>query len=181
MRVDIQGSPFPKLRYGSAGNLYPVQAYVHAAPGRVEGLAGRRLLLRSRRPRPGPPGRGGADRPSRSPPPTAPLESGFALFLVARMAAIAPLYGELSRRFVALEAGLMAELLAGVAAEHGLALPAGPAGEAAGALREVLDLEESHLPVQTLLLGFPDPEREAPPAEPLAAGAAAAGGAGLAV
>ena len=174
LRVDIEGSPFPKLRYGSAGNLYPVQAYVHAAPGRVEGLpagayyydpSGHGLVLVAEGERIGASLLAAADRPAFE-------EAGFALFLVARMAAITPLYGAVSRRFAALEAGLMAELLAGVAAEHGLALS--PAAGRLGELREVLDLEESHEPLQILLGGFADPDREVPPAEPLAAGAAAA-------
>jgi amino acid adenylation domain-containing protein len=173
LRVEIEGSPFPKLRYGSAGNLYPVQAYVYAAPGRVEGLpagayyydpSGHGLVLLAAGERIGASLLAEADRPSFE-------EAGFALFLVARMAAIAPLYGALSRRFVALEAGLMAELLAGVAAEHGLALS--PAAGRLGELRGVLDLEESHEPLRILLGGFADPGREVPPAAPLEAEAAA--------
>ena len=159
MRVEIPGSPFPKLRYGSAGNLYPVQAYVVAAPGRVDGLAAGAYYY-------DPAGHGlvhlaeGAEID-----PALVAEAGVAIFLVARLAAIAPLYGDLSRRFVAVEAGLMAELLAGAAAERGLGLnPAGPAGRGAGALRGLLALEDSHLPVQALLLGLPDPGREAEPA-----------------
>ncbi len=174
LRVDIEGSPFPKLRYGSAGNLYPVQAYVHAASGRVDGLpagayyydpSGHGLVLLAEGERLGASLLAAADRPAFE-------EAGFALFLVARMAAITPLYGAVSRRFAALEAGLMAELLAGVAAEHGLALS--PAAGRLGELREALDLEESHEPLQILLGGFADPDREVPPAEPLAAEAAAA-------
>ncbi|MCI5136795.1 MAG: non-ribosomal peptide synthetase, partial [Candidatus Electrothrix sp. AW2] len=30
----------PKYRYGSAGSLYPIQAYIYVKPSRVEGLAG---------------------------------------------------------------------------------------------------------------------------------------------
>ncbi|HEY3572046.1 MAG TPA: amino acid adenylation domain-containing protein [Thermoanaerobaculia bacterium] len=174
LRLDIEGSPFPKLRYGSAGSLYPVQAYVYAAPGRVEGLpagayyydpSGHGLVLLAEGERIGAGLLAAADRPVFE-------EAGFAVFLVARMAAITPLYGAQSRRFVALEAGLMAELLAGVAAERGLALS--PAAGRLDELRGGLDLEESHEPLLTLLGGFADPDREAPPAEPWAAEAAAA-------
>ena len=176
--VQIEGSPFPKLRYGSAGNLYPVQAYVYAAPGRLEGLpagayyydpSGHGLVLLAAGERIGAGLFAAADQPAFE-------EAGFAIFLVARMAAIAPLYGAVSRRFVAIEAGLMAELLAGAAAENGLALS--PAEGRLGELREILGLEESHEPVQALLGGFVDPDREVPPAEPFIAGSAGGGKAG---
>jgi acyl carrier protein len=146
LRVEIPGSPFPKLRYGSAGNLYPVQAYVAAAPGAVTGLAGGAYYY-------DPQGHALVDLAG-----TAAVDpaffagAGFAIFLVAQLAAIEPLYGDLSRRFVALEAGLMAELLAATAAERGLALA--PATRSPGSLRSLLALDESHLPVQALLGGF---------------------------
>ncbi|HEX6901353.1 MAG TPA: AMP-binding protein, partial [Thermoanaerobaculia bacterium] len=170
LRLEIEGSPFPKHRYGSAGNLYPVQAYLYAAPGKVEGLAGgayyydpsgHGLVLLAE---------GAAVEPSLFSPADREVfeEAGFAIFLVARMAAIAPLYGALSRRFVAIESGLMSELLAGAAAEHGLGLS--PAEGRLGELRGVLRLEESHEPMRALLGGFIDPDREAPPAESSTAG-----------
>ena len=160
LRVDIPGSPFPKLRYGSAGNLYPVQAYVAVAPGRVEGLAGGAYYY-------DPSGHGlialaGPEEVEREVEPALFAGAGAAVFLVARLAAIAPLYGDLSRRFVAIEAGLMTALLAEAAAGQGLALS--PAGSLPGALRGLLALEESHLPLQALLLGAPDPAWEAEPA-----------------
>ncbi|HEX6899309.1 MAG TPA: nitroreductase family protein, partial [Thermoanaerobaculia bacterium] len=168
LRVEIEGSPFPKHRYGSAGNLYPVQAYLYAAPGKVEGLAGgayyydpsgHGLVLLAE---------GAAVEPSLFSPADREVfeEAGFAIFLVARLAAIAPLYGALARRFVAIESGLMSELLAGAAAEHGLGLS--PAEGRLGELRGVLRLEESHEPMRALLGGFIDPDREAPAPEPFA-------------
>ncbi|HEV2844463.1 MAG TPA: amino acid adenylation domain-containing protein, partial [Thermoanaerobaculia bacterium] len=161
LRVEIEGSPFPKLRYGSAGNLYPVQAYVYAAPGKVEGLpggayyydpSGHGLTLLAE---------GAAVDPSFLAPADREVfdEAGFAIVLAARMAAIEPLYGVLSRRFVAIEAGLMAELLAGAAAEHGLGLS--PAEGRLGELRGTFGLEESDEPLLALLGGFADPDREA--------------------
>ncbi len=166
MRVEIEGSPFPKHRYGSAGNLYPVQAYLYAAAGRVEGLpagayyydpSGHGLVLLTEHERIDASPFAAADQPAFE-------EAGFAIFLVARMAAIAPLYGVLARRFVTIEAGLMSELLAGAAAEHGLGLS--PVEGRLGELRGVLDLEVSHEPVRALLGGYVDPDREAP--EPFA-------------
>ena len=117
MQARIEGAPFPKLRYGSAGNLYPVQAYVWAEAGRVEGLpagawyydpAGHGLVRVSEA--------DGADISRMA------GEAGFAVFLVAHLAAIAPLYGRASWRFSVLEAGLMTQLLAEAAAGRGLAL-----------------------------------------------------------
>ena len=37
-QIQPEGAMFPKYRYGSAGGLYPVQTYVHAKAGRVDGL-----------------------------------------------------------------------------------------------------------------------------------------------
>ena len=55
-QIDVNG--LPKYRYGSAGGLYPVQAYLVIKPGRVDGCAAgtyyyhprdhRLILLRAR-------------------------------------------------------------------------------------------------------------------------------------
>ena len=103
-----------KYLFGSAGSSYPVQTYIYAKPGRIESLpAGayyyhpleRRLVLIS----------GGVcidpevydvliNRPVFE-------EAAFAIFLVAQLNAIRPLYGEYSLAFATLEAGLMTQLL----------------------------------------------------------------------
>ncbi|MEO1560282.1 MAG: amino acid adenylation domain-containing protein, partial [Cyanobacteria bacterium J06632_19] len=37
-QMQLKDSPLPKYRYGSAGSLYPVQAYLHIKDNRIEGL-----------------------------------------------------------------------------------------------------------------------------------------------
>ncbi len=37
-QMQLKDSPLPKYRYGSAGSLYPVQAYLHVKNNRIEGL-----------------------------------------------------------------------------------------------------------------------------------------------
>ena len=121
--LDAPQWPVPRRRYGSAGGTYAVQAYLLAKPGRVRGLeAGawhyhpvKRVLLRT------------ADAaPSESlfPPGNAEIHdrAAFALFLVADMGAIRPLYGNRSRDFALIEAGLMTQLLETAAFEHDLGL-----------------------------------------------------------
>ena len=104
----------PKYLYPSAGALYPVQVYVHAKPGRIEGLpgglyyfrpdTGRLVLLAERT---------GIDATVHVPFINSPVfeAAAFSLFFVARLAAIAPLYGEHAARFAILEAGAMTQLL----------------------------------------------------------------------
>jgi len=119
----LEDAPLPKRRYGSAGGLYPVQLYVYFQPGRVagapEGLhyldpqtAGLRWLD---------PGDAVADA----------FEEGdrrmlqkaaFALFLVAKMEAIEPIYHDDAERYCLLEAGALCQLLEREAPEHGLGL-----------------------------------------------------------
>ena len=112
-QVELEGSPLPKYRYGSAGSLYPVQAYLYVKPKRVESLAGgtyyyhpqeHQLVLLS------------SDAhidPGLYPPGNREIfeASAFVLFLVGQLEAITPLYGEWARDFCLLEAGLMTQLL----------------------------------------------------------------------
>lgn len=113
-----------KYAYGSAGSSYAVQTYLYVKPDRVSGLLpgtwlyhpvehrlsslrldariggevhyfDNRLIYES---------------------------SAFSLFLVGRMEAIAPLYGDKSRDFALIEAGLMTQLLEMTAPSAGLGL-----------------------------------------------------------
>ncbi len=152
--VEIAGAPFPKHRYGSAGNLYPVQTWLHVKTGRVDGLAGgiyyhdprgHRLVLVS------PDDRLDAslwDATNRA----VFEEAAFAVFLIARLAAIAPLYGERSRHFATLEAGLMTQLLETAAPDHGIGLSQ-MGGLRFEAVRRRFSLDESCELVHTLLGG----------------------------
>lgn len=106
--------PLPKRLYPSAGSLYPVQTYLYAKAGRVEGLAegtyyydpsSHRLVLLT----------AGARidasvhiEHNRS----LYEQAAFSLFLIAQMDAIAPIYGkELAAQFCLLEAGYIGQAL----------------------------------------------------------------------
>ena len=110
----LLADPFTgRRRYASAGDLYPVQTYLYLKPGRVGELAaglylldvqaGELLVLEA----------APLDRAAYHPLINRPMydEAAFALFLVAELRAIAPVYGERSLHFATLEAGLMTGLL----------------------------------------------------------------------
>ncbi|MFG1645415.1 amino acid adenylation domain-containing protein [Amycolatopsis sp. NPDC049252] len=161
--------PFPHYRYPSGGNLYPVQAYVYVAPGRVEGVAPGLHYYR---------------------PDTHSLvsldedvvlpesihaemnravfaASAFSVFLVARMSAVAPLYGSLAADLVLLEAGYVGQLLMTRAAATGLGLcPIG--GVDFERVRPGCRLLDDDRLVHSLVGGVPDPVAPPPPADPAA-------------
>lgn len=128
----------PKYRYASAGALYPVQAYLSVPAGRVAGLAAgcwyydpreHALVLVSEAVLGAPP------------------DCAFLLLLVARHAAIVPVYGAVAGEFCVLEAGYMQEALAREAAACGIVLR--DAGDPAGweGLRAALALDAGDVPV----------------------------------
>jgi amino acid adenylation domain-containing protein len=152
---------FPKYRYGSAGNLYPIQTYLYVKPGRILGVAGgfhyynpRHHDLRAL-----------AD----APPPSvddigaqnAALfdDCGFVVFLVASMAAMNELYGEAGARYAAIEAGLITQLLETIAPEHGIGV-CQIGGVSFADMRDRLAVDEHHLLVHTLLAGKVDPAED---------------------
>ncbi|WP_019008408.1 non-ribosomal peptide synthetase [Deinococcus aquatilis] len=103
-----------RRRYASAGDLYPVDAYLWARAGRIEGLEeGLHVLdpasghLRAL------PGSLPLPRAAYHPLINRPMfdEAAFALLFVADLRAIAPVYGDRSIHFCTLEAGLMTGLL----------------------------------------------------------------------
>jgi len=101
----------PKYRYGSAGSLYPVQMYLYLKPDRVAGLAGfyyyqpveHKLILISNAQIE----RNRYDGMNQ----TIFDQATFALFLVAELDAIEPMYGAMAREFCLLEAGYISQLL----------------------------------------------------------------------
>ncbi|MFF5173723.1 amino acid adenylation domain-containing protein [Micromonospora sp. NPDC000089] len=114
----------PKYRYGSAGSLYPVQTYLHVRADRVDGLAGGAYYYDPAEHRLVPIDSGvampadvhvSANRATHE-------QSAFEIFLVGRMSAIAPLYGDRAVHFCLLEAGEMTQLLEDGAPEHDLGL-----------------------------------------------------------
>ncbi|MGW0284424.1 amino acid adenylation domain-containing protein [Streptomyces sp. NPDC003236] len=150
----------PRYAYGSAGGLYPVQTYLAVGPGGVEGIeagtyyvdpAGPALVALD-----GPDGARRALDPVLYGESNRPLaaQAGFAVHLIARDAAVRPVYGEFADRFALLEAGAMAQLLRQRAADCRVGLC--PIGDVyAEPLHEVLSLESDQTVLHTLLGGLP--------------------------
>ena len=167
----LPGWPIAKYRYASASGLYPVQTYLYVKPGRVAGLAAGAYYLdpRGHRLVPLAPASDELGRDAYSPINRPVFDrSAFALFLVARMAAIEPLYGEPSRHYVAIEAGLMTQLLETSAPGEGIGL-CQIGGLDFDRLRPRFALYDDHVLVHSLLGGATDPEArsafDADPAE----------------
>jgi amino acid adenylation domain-containing protein len=158
-QVRLDELPFPKYRYPSAGNLYPVQTYVHLRPGRVSGLAGGLYYHDPKRHRLVELAAGVDLGPEVHVPANRQLAAGaaFSLYLVAKRSAIAPVYGELARDFALLEAGAMSQLLMTEAPSAGLGLC--PIGSVAfDAIRPLFDLDEDHELLHVLVGGVPAAE-----------------------
>ena len=145
-----------KYLFGSAGKSYSVQTYFYAKPGRVESLpAGayyfspveRRLILLT----------GGAcidpdiyDFLINGP----VFESAaFAIFFVAQLQAIEPLYGSHALSFATIEAGLMTQLLELCAPSHEIGLCQIGMLESE-ALREPLGLDSNHVLLHSFVGGL---------------------------
>lgn len=124
MQLEQENSIWPKYRYPSASNLYPVQTYLQVKPDRVEGLAAgvyyyhpaeHALVLLS-------PG-AIVDKQIHGEPNQRIFESSaFSLFLIGDLNAIEPLYPEQARDFCLLEAGCMVQLMMTTAPDHELGL-----------------------------------------------------------
>jgi SagB-type dehydrogenase family enzyme len=144
----------PKHLYGSAGGLYPVQAYVHVRPRQVANLAAGTYyyhpvdhcllpltldvdLDRAVH--------AVINRPVFD-------QASFSIFLVAQMSAIAPVYAERARDFALIEAGLITQLLEESAAHHHIGLCQIGLVDF-DAIRDLFLLEESHLFLHALLGG----------------------------
>lgn len=146
--------PLPKYRYPSAGSLYPVQTYLHIKEKCVAGVAGgyyyyhpldHELICISTN---------SAGLPGEHTSVNQPIfdAGAFALFLVADLDAIAPLYGSLARDFCLLEAGYMSQLLMTEAPEHHLGLcPIGALDD--GLLRQRFNLSPNHQLLHSLVGG----------------------------
>ncbi|HEC84379.1 MAG TPA: SagB/ThcOx family dehydrogenase, partial [Thioploca sp.] len=157
LQMKIEGSPLPKYRYPSAGNLYPVQTYLYVKPERVAGIDGgiyyyhpgehQLVLLQA--------GSviednvygeyGGTNQ-------SIFAQSAFALFLIGQLSAITPMYGEWARDFCLLEAGYISQLLMEIAPKHKLGLC--PIGylDFAG-IKDFFALEESQILLHSFLGG----------------------------
>ncbi|MDX0647517.1 amino acid adenylation domain-containing protein [Sinorhizobium medicae] len=163
-QVKASHAPFAKRRYGSAGNLYPVQAYLVARPGAVIGVEGGYYYFD--------PSDAQLARLQGFTASDEALIGGvnadlyrsasFAVLLIAEMAAIRPVYPAEAERFAALEAGLIAQLLESEAPRHGLGLCQVGAVDAALVAARCL-LPESAFLMHALVGGPIDPNRETYP------------------
>ncbi len=150
----------PKYVYASAGGTYAVQTYVHVKPGRVAGVAAGTYYyhpvdhqLVSITP-------GAAiDRAIHVPFVNQPTfdEAAFSVLFVADVAAIAPIYGEHTLRFAAIESGIMAHALDLAAIGAGLGLCQIGSIEF-DRVRGLFDLSPSHVLVHSALGGVPTEE-----------------------
>lgn len=158
----------PKHTWPSAGGLYPLQVYLHAKPGRVEGLGAGvyyydPLEHRLHEVTPG------AAIPAaiHSALINRPVfeEAAFSVFLIADAAAIAPVYGPRARDFCLIEAGCLLQTLMLQATELGLGVcPIG--GLDFAAIREHFALGESHELIHSMVGGLAADEAEAGFADP---------------
>ena len=159
-RLQIPEHPLPKLRYGSAGSLYPVQLYLWVAEGRVKGLPGGIYVYHSGAHRLVPVAPGARLDPSvhAAVNRAAFSSAAFSLVLIGEMDAIVPAYGERGRHYATLEAGAMAHLLETVAGEHGLGLC--QIGDLDfDAVRPLFHLAESQVLLHSLIGGRVDMSR----------------------
>jgi pyochelin synthetase len=145
----------PKYRYGSAGGLYPVQTYLFVKPGRIEGVGagiyyhhpGEHQLVHLE-------ASASLDPDIYDPVINRPSfeQAAFAVFLIAQLDAIAPMYGERALHYATLEAGLMTQLLESVAPSCGLGLC--QIGDLDWPrIRPLFAVDESHVWLHSLLGG----------------------------
>jgi len=158
-QIKVSGS-IPKYRYGSAGSLYPVQVYLYIKAGGVEGLqAGtyyyhpedHHLLLLTADANID---RHVHDQRNR----TIFDESGFSIFLINQLNAIAPIYGEKANHFATIEAGMMTQLLEMSAPANRIGLCQIGIMEFE-TVRHLFGLEDSQLLIHSLVGGRIDPEQ----------------------
>jgi SagB-type dehydrogenase family enzyme len=114
----------PKYRYGSGGGLYPVQTYLYLKNDAVTAVpagayyyhpAHHQLITLAQEPV--------LDRTIFTLSNRDIFDQcGFAIFLVAQLDAVGPMYGSLSRDLCLIEAGLISQLLETEAAQYGIGL-----------------------------------------------------------
>ena len=135
-----------KYLYSSAGGLNAIQCYLYVAPGQVEGLPSGTWYYQPRLNRLLP------IRVPADPGSPALAEAGFALFLVAQMAAIEPLYNHAAPALLVLEAGYIEQLLLSHQAGFDLALVPSQDVDAAS-VAQLCKLEPSHRVLHCLIPG----------------------------
>ncbi|WP_254796857.1 SagB/ThcOx family dehydrogenase [Sulfitobacter albidus] len=145
----------PRFQYASAGGLYPVQTYLYVKQGRIDGIAPgsyylhprERTLIRldSDATLDGDSYDYFVNRPTYE-------RAAFAVFFVADMSAITPIYGAASRDMVLLETGQMAQHLTSRAGEVGLGL-CGIGNLEKNRVADLFDLGAAHQLIYSMLGG----------------------------
>ncbi|XXY48838.1 amino acid adenylation domain-containing protein [Sorangium sp. So ce269] len=122
--VRLPGYPLAKQLYSSAGNLYPVHAYLYVKPDRIERVPGGTYYFHPEREQlvaiqPG----AHIDRSVHGGPNGQAFDSSaFSVYLVADLGAIEPVYGSRARDLCLMEAGVIAHLLESTAPDHQIGL-----------------------------------------------------------
>ena len=114
VQVHLPDLPLAKYRYPSALGLYPVQTYLYVKPGFVEGVDGGYYYYQPAGHELEPLDSGVALSAAIFTTSEQPIwaQAGFALFLVAHLDAVEPIYGrQLAKQFCLLEAGYIGQLL----------------------------------------------------------------------
>ncbi len=161
----------PKYQWGSAGGLYPVQVYTYIKSRGVEGIDGGIYYYHP------------VDHNLTLITPDVQLDrdifgltnqsmfdqAAFALFLIGQMKAIEPMYGELSRDFCLIEAGLITQLLETSALSYQIAL-CQTGGIGFSKVEHLFSLEEGCIYLHSLLGGALDTALQERPYSAIAGG-----------
>ncbi|MEP5761236.1 MAG: amino acid adenylation domain-containing protein [Litoreibacter sp.] len=148
----------PRFQFASAGGLYPVQTYIYVKHGQINGIAPggyylhpkERTLIKVET---------GivldgdcydyfVNRPTFE-------AAAFAVFFIADLSAISPIYGDASHNMVLLETGQMAQHLTNRAGEVGLGL-CGIGTLEKDILSDLFDLSPAHQLIYSMLGGIPE-------------------------
>ncbi|WP_433936343.1 amino acid adenylation domain-containing protein [Sorangium cellulosum] len=122
--VRLPGYPLAKQLYSSAGNLYPVHAYLYVKPDRIERVPGGTYYFHPEREQLVTIQLGAhIDRSVHGGPNGQAFDSSaFSVYLVADLGAIEPVYGSRARDLCLMEAGIIAHLLESTAPDHQIGL-----------------------------------------------------------
>lgn len=155
-QIEQPDSIWPKYRYPSAANLYPVQTYLYVKPDRIAGVAPgiyyyhpaeHALILLS-------PGVLIDQQVHGAPNQRIFASSAFSVFLIGDLSAVEPLYPEQARDFCLLEAGCMLQLMMTTAPDHELGLcPIG--GLDFDQIRSLFALDPRHVLLHSICGGRP--------------------------
>lgn len=168
MEMQIHGKA--KTLYGTPGGLNPTQVYLYVKKGRIEGVEQgiyyyhpiEHLLICIQE-------QAAIDRGIHTPFVNQPIfdESAFSIFLIAQLDAIGPSYGEPSLHYLTLEAGIISQLMEMWAPSYNIGLcQIGFVELEEARLRELFELDETHVLIHSLLGGYVSREEiEGPPKE----------------